>query len=490
MEDQHQIDTPALPVQGRHHTEATKARLSEFARGRRASAETRAKMSESQRIRQSNPEIRAQLAERARGRTHSEETKQKLREINVGRKHTDEARQKIADAGRGRVVSDETRAKLSAIRKGKPRDTSYMHTPEARAKKSAALTGRKMSDETKAKISAAAKSKPRSEKQIEALKRTHERLRGYKHPPEFGEAISQRTKGRKMSDETKAKLSAAHKGVKHGPLPEETRRKISEAERGEKHHNWQGGKTEQNAIDRQSVEYKLWREAVYRRDHYTCRLCGVKSRNLCPHHIKSWARHEDIRYEVDNGITLCKTCHDAHHAKSGGPLAEPLPIDPTVLITPEEYVRRTASKAEAYAVAAPKISAALKGKPKSAEHRAKLSAAKRNISAETREKMAAAKRGRSLSQEHKDKIAESNKGKHSDVSYLQTDDVKAKRNAALKGQKRTPEQIERMRVAAQNRSKDTSATKSLEAKAKCKATWEAKRAAKLAATEQPTLEIA
>jgi hypothetical protein len=57
--------------------------------------------------------------------------------------------------------------------------------------------------------------------------------------------------------------------------------------------------------------YKEWRMRVYKRDKFTCQMpnCKCKKR-LQAHHIKKWSQASILRYEVDNGITLCKWCHD------------------------------------------------------------------------------------------------------------------------------------------------------------------------------------
>jgi len=63
------------------------------------------------------------------------------------------------------------------------------------------------------------------------------------------------------------------------------------------------------AKDCDAPEYKAWRAKVYRRDGYTCRLCGAKGVTLNAHHIKRWKDRPDLRLEVRNGITLCVDCH-------------------------------------------------------------------------------------------------------------------------------------------------------------------------------------
>ena len=56
----------------------------------------------------------------------------------------------------------------------------------------------------------------------------------------------------------------------------------------------------------------LWSRAVLKRDP-SCRLCGGKpSRD--PHHIFAKSRHAALRYDLRNGVGLCKGCHmQTHH---------------------------------------------------------------------------------------------------------------------------------------------------------------------------------
>ena len=92
--------------------------------------------------------------------------------------------------------------------------------------------------------------------------------------------------------------------------------------RGPRSGRWKGGITPQNRKIRTSLEYKLWRTAVFERDNYTCVWCGARSGNgravvLHADHIKPFAKHPELRLVVENGRTLCADCHSRTPTFSG-----------------------------------------------------------------------------------------------------------------------------------------------------------------------------
>jgi len=74
---------------------------------------------------------------------------------------------------------------------------------------------------------------------------------------------------------------------------------------------WRGGKRPHHS----HWKYSQWRTKVYERDNFTCVNCQNVGGYLEAHHIKSWAKYPKLRYNVQNGITLCEECHKIIHKK-------------------------------------------------------------------------------------------------------------------------------------------------------------------------------
>jgi len=63
--------------------------------------------------------------------------------------------------------------------------------------------------------------------------------------------------------------------------------------------------------------HRKWVNAVLTRDGSACRHCGAKDIELHAHHVKSFRDHPELRFDVDNGLTLCHRCHwDVHTAQN------------------------------------------------------------------------------------------------------------------------------------------------------------------------------
>jgi hypothetical protein len=136
---------------------------------------------------------------------------------------------------------------------------------------------------------------------------------------------------------------------------------------------------------------KEWAKAVKQRDNNICQNCGkqVKGGDSNAHHIKDKKEYSELRYNVNNGITLCDRCHQIIHHK-GVPLSEETKM---------------------------KIKISLTGKQHSEERRRKESESHKgqtpwnkgkSPSEETKLKISISLSGRKLSEDHKKKVSENN----------------------------------------------------------------------------------
>lgn len=100
-------------------------------------------------------------------------------------------------------------------------------------------------------------------------------------------------KGRKASEETRLKQRLAKLGI-----------------RGEQHWNYRGGSGSLRHQEMARDEYVQWRKSVFERDNYTCVECGASKVYIQADHIKPWAKYPVLRYELNNGRTLCLDCHE------------------------------------------------------------------------------------------------------------------------------------------------------------------------------------
>ena len=123
--------------------------------------------------------------------------------------------------------------------------------------------------------------------------------------------------GKKHSEETKQKIS---KSLKGNPKVLARAKQFAETHSGEDHWNWKGGVTSEMQKIRHSREYDEWRFAVYKRDNYTCQHCKKKcrGREIVAHHLKNFKDFPKERFDISNGITLCRKCHKIVHKEIGG----------------------------------------------------------------------------------------------------------------------------------------------------------------------------
>lgn len=109
------------------------------------------------------------------------------------------------------------------------------------------------------------------------------------------------------------------KGFQKGhEVPKEWKEKFRERMKkkiGKDHWNWKGGITPELELLRHSLEYEIWKLEVYKRDKGKCRLCGIRcdDKTIVAHHLNNFNDFPELRFSVDNGIVLCRSCHIKLH---------------------------------------------------------------------------------------------------------------------------------------------------------------------------------
>jgi len=68
-------------------------------------------------------------------------------------------------------------------------------------------------------------------------------------------------------------------------------------------------------------DHMVWRQYIFERDNYTCVDCGKRGRHLQAHHIIMRSECDELKFDYNNGVTLCVPCHvkirrhEADHAE-------------------------------------------------------------------------------------------------------------------------------------------------------------------------------
>lgn len=72
-----------------------------------------------------------------------------------------------------------------------------------------------------------------------------------------------------------------------------------------------------NPSDRDLFASKVWRKAVYEKDGWVCQACGKHSGELNAHHLDAYDSYPEKRFSLENGVTLCPSCHTKFHVAFG-----------------------------------------------------------------------------------------------------------------------------------------------------------------------------
>lgn len=119
----------------------------------------------------------------------------------------------------------------------------------------------------------------------------------------------------KHSMETRNKLRIANLGKK---LSVEAIKKMADSRRGEKAYQWIKDRTKLKQAEKKhlDVKYKDWMLSIKKRDSWKCKMNNKDCKGrLEAHHILNWIDYPELRYDINNGITLCQTHHPRGRVK-------------------------------------------------------------------------------------------------------------------------------------------------------------------------------
>ena len=129
---------------------------------------------------------------------------------------------------------------------------------------------------------------------------------------------------------TKIKISKANTGNKLPPRSKEeikkrieTRHKNGWWKNIEAHREIMKGVYKRWALKDRAVKnerndpaYQQWRKEVYKRDNWKCKIENEDcSGRIIAHHILGWSKFPELRYKINNGITLCQAHHPRKRAE-------------------------------------------------------------------------------------------------------------------------------------------------------------------------------
>lgn len=144
-------------------------------------------------------------------------------------------------------------------------------------------------------------------------------LRGKKASKESRKKMSVSHTGKKLSTETRKKMSA-HAGNNKGKRWKVSDTSNMKGKRGEEHYSWLKDRTQLKkysdpAKARRCSAYTEWRKQVWLRDNYTCKIANPDcAGRIEAHHILSFTEFVELRYNINNGITLCHFHHPRKRA--------------------------------------------------------------------------------------------------------------------------------------------------------------------------------
>ena len=94
--------------------------------------------------------------------------------------------------------------------------------------------------------------------------------------------------------------------------------KIWKGKYGSEHNRYDRSISDEERLsrDRRSPEYIKWVKDVKDRAMWECELCG-NNHKVEAHHVESYTLNPSLRFDINNGVVLCKQCHKLFHKLYG-----------------------------------------------------------------------------------------------------------------------------------------------------------------------------
>jgi len=88
--------------------------------------------------------------------------------------------------------------------------------------------------------------------------------------------------------------------------------------RGKNHVSWNHNKSDEERLPRREItEFRIWSRQIKELYNFRCFICGDSNHGLESHHLFNWSKYVDLRFNLDNGVCLCKKHHREFHKKYG-----------------------------------------------------------------------------------------------------------------------------------------------------------------------------
>ena len=152
--------------------------------------------------------------------------------------------------------------------------------------------------------------KVKSEETKKKMKENHWSKNGYQSP----------FKGQKHSNRAIQLLSKATEDFYETHSYEDYKERYVKAsctQRGISIEDFTGFSAPEGTRIRQSAEGKAWTYDILSKSSFTCVMCSQRGGSLHAHHLNGFNSFPEQRFNLDNGVCLCESCHDKFHEVYG-----------------------------------------------------------------------------------------------------------------------------------------------------------------------------